>query len=124
VSFFFSDSSMLDALWNDVHFAGLQLDRMVSHFDLEHTIEDEEEVIGVSVAVPHELALDFDDHEVMPIEQADGSWTPVFSECIQFRREVYDLGLNCFDGLVPPMGDVERWCFALLNEMYPADHAG
>ena len=54
----------------------------------------------VSVAVPHELALDFDDHEVMSVEQANGSWTPVFSERVQFRCEVDDLVLHCVDGLV------------------------
>jgi hypothetical protein len=113
VRFFFGDSSMLNAFWNDVHFAGLQLDRMVSHLDLEHTLEYEEEVIGVSVAMPYELALDFDDHEVVPVEQADGSWTPVFSERVQFRCEVYDLVLHCVDGLILSIGDVGHWCFAL-----------
>ncbi len=100
MSFFLSDSPMLDTLWNNVHFAGPQFDRVVSHFDLEHAIEYEEEVIGVSVTVPHELALDFDDHEVMSVEQADGSWTPVFRERVQFRREVYDLVLHSVDGLI------------------------
>ncbi len=100
MSFLFSDSSMLDTLRNDVHFAGLQQSRVVSHFDLEHTTQNKEEVIGVSVAVPHEFALDFDDHEVMPVEQANGSWTPVFSERVQFRCEVDDLVLHCVDGLV------------------------
>ena len=90
---------MLDTLRNDVHFAGLQLYRVVSHFDLEDTAQNKEEVIGVSVAVTHEFAFDFNDHEVMPVEQADGSWTPVFSERIQFRCEVDDLVLHFVDGL-------------------------
>ncbi len=91
---------MFDTFGNDVHFAGLQQRRVVSHFDLQHTAQNKEEVIGVSVAVPHEFTLDFDDHEVMPVEQADGSWTPVFSERVQFRGEVDNLVLHCVDGLV------------------------
>ena len=95
---------MLDTFRNDVHFAGLQLYRVVSHFDLEHTAQNKEEVIGVSMTVPHEFTLDFDDHEVMPVEQANGSWTPVFSERVQFRCEVDDLVLHCVDGLVSADG--------------------
>ena len=46
---------MLDTLWNDLHLASLQLGRMILHFNPEHAIEDEEEVIGFSVAVPLNL---------------------------------------------------------------------
>lgn len=108
---------MLHTFRNDVHFAGLQLYRVVSHFDLEHTAQNKEEVIGVSVAVPHEFAFDFDDHEVMPVEQANGSWTPVFSERVQFCCKIDDLVLHCVDGLFAPMGEVAHWCVALPKVM-------
>ncbi len=80
MGFFFRNRAVLYALGYDIQFARLQRDRVVSHFDLEHTLQYEEEIIGVSVAMPNELAFDFDDHQVMAIEKPDGSWAPVLSE--------------------------------------------
>jgi hypothetical protein len=41
------------------------------------SIEDEKEVVRVLVRVPDKLTLDLDDHEVVPVELANGSWVPM-----------------------------------------------
>src|SRR2546430_8215620 len=49
---------------NDEQLAGSKSHRPVAQFDVELAVDDEEEVVGVGMAVPHELALDADDHDV------------------------------------------------------------
>ena len=38
------------------------------------------EVVGVFVLVPNELAFDFDNHEIVTVELAHRPWLPVLGE--------------------------------------------
>jgi hypothetical protein len=45
--------------------------------------EYQEEIVGVRMRMPNELAFDFDDHEIVVIECADCSWAPVLVESFE-----------------------------------------
>jgi hypothetical protein len=49
---------VFDAAWHDEQVALPKLHRAVAEFDLEIALEHQEEIVGVRVAVPDELALD------------------------------------------------------------------
>ena len=74
---FFSDGAMLNTLWNDEQFARAERDVALAHADGDATLENKEEIIGVVVRMPNELAFDLDDHEVVTIELTDHAWQPV-----------------------------------------------
>lgn len=65
--------TVLDAFRNDEYLAGAECDDSVSELDLDSTAEYQEEVIGVVMFVPDELAFDLDDHKIVAVEFADDS---------------------------------------------------
>jgi hypothetical protein len=71
---------VLDALGHDVHLPRLQRYGAVAHLNVEHAFQHEEEVVGVVVLVPDELALHLHDHDVMRVELRDGARRPVVGE--------------------------------------------
>src|SRR5215510_3536159 len=56
---------MLDAFWHDV------------------------EIAGLGMRMPDKLALDFDDHHVMPVELGDDLWRPVLRKGVELLRKTY-----------------------------------
>ena len=81
-------STMFDPLRNHVHLASIQRDRPITHLDLERTLEYKKKVVGIRVRMPNELAIHLDDHEIVAVERADSSWTPVLSEGAELLREI------------------------------------
>ena len=67
---------------------GAKRDVALGHLDDETAGKDEEEVIGIGVLVPDELALDFDDHEIVAVELTDSAWLPVLVKRGQLLLEV------------------------------------
>ena len=63
--------AVLDAAGDDVQLAGAQLDLAVAQLDHQAAAEHEEEVVGVLVAVPHELAQHLDDRDLVVVEVRD-----------------------------------------------------
>jgi hypothetical protein len=87
--------SVLDALGNDEDFARPELNDSVSKLDIDSAAQNQKEVIRVLVLVlvPHELALDFCDHEIVSIEIADDARLPVVFEFAELVGQVYGLYL-------------------------------
>ena len=70
------DGTVLDAARDDVKFARCKIDvgfgaGGVAEIDAELAAEDVEEVVGVGVGVPDELALYLDDHDVVTVVGGD-----------------------------------------------------
>ena len=78
------NGTVLRTLRNNEQLTRLQGHAAISQTYREPPFEDEEEVIGVFMSVPHEFSLNFDYHEVVVIELTDGSRLPILNE----RREL------------------------------------
>ena len=85
---FLCDRAVLRALRNNEQLARLQGHAAISQTYREPTFEDEEEVIGIIMFVPHEFSLDFDYHKVVIVELTNGSRLPVLSKCRELLGEV------------------------------------
>src|SRR5262249_17614939 len=77
VDFLLGDWPMLDALWHHVEFAGRQPYLAGPELNDEISLENEKEIVGLGMRMPDKLALQFDDHHVMPIELRDNLRGPV-----------------------------------------------
>jgi hypothetical protein len=63
--------AVLDAAGDDEQLTGPEIDVAVAKLDRQASHKDEEEVIGIGVCVPHELALHLDQLELVIVELAD-----------------------------------------------------
>jgi hypothetical protein len=88
VSLLLGKGAVLDTLWDDVHLSRTERDVALSHLDGELPLDDEEEVIGVFVPMPDELAFDLCEHEVVTVELTDDTRLPVFRERSQLVRDI------------------------------------
>ena len=82
--FFVRNGTVLHSARNHKHLSGRKDDFTVAQFDPQTTTQHQEKVIGLIVLVPHKLALDFNDHEVMTIELPDGPRLPVTAKRFEF----------------------------------------
>jgi hypothetical protein len=80
VRFFVAAGAVFDALRHDEHLAGAQHHIAIVHLDRQFALENQEEVVGVVVFVPHEIAQDLDDVHVVRVVTGDGLGAPVFIE--------------------------------------------
>ena len=71
LAFVFCDRPVLDTLGYDTHLAGVQFDGAVLEFDLHAALDDDECLVGVGMMVPDELALDFDQFELVVVHLGD-----------------------------------------------------
>lgn len=62
---------VFNTLWNHVHFALRQLHIPISEIDSETAFQDDEGFICVFVVMPNELALEFNDLELVVIHLGD-----------------------------------------------------
>ena len=118
VRLFLRDRAMLDPLGYHEYFTWAKMDVSISHTDCEPTLQDKEEVIRVIMLVPDELALNFDHHEVMSVELADGSRLPVLRKSRELFHEVDCIHVQ----YLPPVDrvpDAQR-----LNEAKPRSGCG
>src|SRR5262245_3818600 len=96
---------MLDAKRNDEQVASAQVNRAVAELDFELALEHEEEVVGVRMAMPDELALDLDDLDLVVVHRRDDARREAVVEERQLVREIDRLvhamrvDLLCADGL-------------------------
>jgi hypothetical protein len=86
--FFSGTRAVLDAARDNEHFAGAEGDDAVGELNVQRALEDEEEVVGVVMLVPDELALNFHDHDVEVIQLRDRARRPVVGECRQLGGEI------------------------------------
>src|SRR5262245_14838377 len=76
---------MFDSLRNHAHLSRPETDVPVAHLNRHPAFQNEKEVVRVVMFVPHEFALQFGDHDVVPIELTNSSWLPMLRE----RREAF-----------------------------------
>jgi hypothetical protein len=91
VHFLARDRAMLHALRHDEHLAGRKRHCAIAQFDIEHTFEDQKEIIGVVVLVPDEFTLELRDHHVVAVVGRHGARREVVAEGCELFRKV-DLG--------------------------------
>ena len=85
--------AVFDAFGDDVELAGVEFDvggfaGWCAEVDPEGAFEDEEEVVGVGVGVPDEVALELDEHDVVAVEVGDDLWMPAVGEAGELGFEV------------------------------------
>lgn len=81
--------AVLGAAGHDKELAWREHDAAVSHLDGELSVEDQEELVGVGVPVPGELALDLHDPDIVVVDLGNLLRRPVLSEARQHRVQVY-----------------------------------
>ena len=81
--------AMLDAAGHDEKLVRPEYDITISQLDGELSVEDQEELIGVGVPVPGELALDFHDPDVVVVNLGNLLRRPVLSEAREHRVKIY-----------------------------------
>jgi hypothetical protein len=86
--FFIGAGSVFDAAWDYDAFAGIECDDVVSEFDAEASLEDEEEFVFVFMMVPGEFALHFDEFDLLIVQPCDHFWPPVFAEEAEFFGKI------------------------------------
>lgn len=78
--------AVLNPARDDVERARIEVDGpfgavgAVAEVDGEAAVDDEEELVGFGVAVPHELARDLDHSNVVVVDRGHNSWTPLVGE--------------------------------------------
>src|SRR5262245_42481159 len=80
--------TMLDTARNDEQITLPQSDTAVAELDLELALEHEEEVVGLRMAVPDELALDLDHFDLVVVHRRDDARREALVEQGQLLREV------------------------------------
>src|SRR5688572_28495279 len=75
-----SDGAVLQSLRNDEQLAWTEVNGAFRQLDGELPRQDEEEVVGVVVLMPDELALRLPDHDVVPVELGHGPGLKVLRE--------------------------------------------
>jgi hypothetical protein len=88
VDFTHPDRLMFHAARNDEKLAGIEAHYVVSKVDLEMPVQDEGQLVLVLVAVPDELTLKFHELDLLTVELADYSGTPVLCELRQFLGQI------------------------------------
>src|SRR5829696_4569062 len=79
---------MFDAAWHDEQIAFHKLHRAVAEFDLELALEHEEEVVGVRMAVPDELALGLYHLDLVVVDRRDDARREALIEERELLREI------------------------------------
>jgi hypothetical protein len=97
------DRAVLDTARNDEDVALTELDVSVTQLDREPPLEDEKEVVRVGVRVPHELALDLPDLDLVVVVVADDPRLEVLVDGRELLREI--------DGLVQCYSAASIWAF-------------
>jgi hypothetical protein len=81
--------SVLDALWDDEEFARVERDVAIAELDHEAALEDEEQLVRMLVMVPHEVACELRDLDLLAVELTDDARAPMVHEEAQLLREVH-----------------------------------
>src|SRR5215211_2895702 len=81
--------AVLDAARHDIEVAGPELDVTITQLDRQMARKHQEEVVGVRVCVPYELAFGFDDLDLVVVQLGDELWTEVLAEAGELCREIH-----------------------------------
>ena len=76
-------------MWNDEELARIKRDDALAEMDFEMTLENEKQLVFVLVVVPHELAHELDEPDVLAVELADDARAPVLRELRELLGKVH-----------------------------------
>jgi len=74
------NGAVLNAFWDDKHFTWAKRNGPFSQLNANAPTENQEKIVRIVVLVPHEFALDFDDHQIVTVELSDYARLPVLRE--------------------------------------------
>ena len=86
MNFLARDRAMLDAFRHHEQFARPERHGAVAQLDVELALQHQEEIVGLVVLVPDELALHLHDHHVVVVELRDGARREVLGEGRELLR--------------------------------------
>ena len=90
------DRTVLDAARDDEKFTFFQPDLPVAEIHPNPPFRDQKKLILVLMMMPDELALEFDQLDVLPIELAGDPWVPVVVDLAELFLDVYFLHRHPF----------------------------
>jgi hypothetical protein len=93
--------AVLDAAWDDEQLALLEHDVPVAQLDRQASLQDEEEVVGLVVLVPDELAEHLHDDQLVVVQVADDARAVRAVEKAQLLGQVH-LVVHAGDATRPP----------------------
>lgn len=108
VNFLFCDGPVLDATWHDQELSLLQPNLTIAEVHAEAAVDDEEQLVLMLVVMPDELALEFDQFDLLPVERTDNLRIPVIGKQSQLFPQV-----DLFHTLVLEFGVCARSEFGL-----------
>ena len=76
MDFFCGNRPMHYPLWDDKEFTRLKVNITIPELNGQTSFEDEEEIVGIVMLVPHELPLRFHDHNIMAVKLGDSFRRP------------------------------------------------
>ena len=79
---------MLDAFGHHKHLTGRQRDRAISELDGQLPIQHDKDFIRIGVLMPHKVALDFDQFELVMIHLSDNLGGPLIAEFSQLFLKI------------------------------------
>ena len=82
------DGLVLDAARDDIELALVEVDALLPKLDREVAVEHEEQLVGLVVVVPDELAVEFGEFDRLAVEFADELRRLLFVELGELRFEI------------------------------------
>ena len=102
--FLVGGGAVFDTARNDKSLAGAEFDRVFPEFDSKAAFPHQEEFVFVVMMMPGELALHFDQLDLLAIQRSDHLWAPVFGKQGEFLRNVQG-----FHGRMEELGRLVTW---------------
>jgi len=76
--------TMFNAMWHNQKFAFVQLDDSITELDSQIATPHQKQFILGGVVMPHKLALQFDQFDLLAVQRADNFWSPMIGETGEF----------------------------------------
>src|SRR5260221_6417262 len=91
---------VLDALRHHEHLAAREMHRAVAKIDAKLPLEDEERLIALRMIVPHEIALELHDLELVVVHLGDDLRAPLLVEERKLLLEIDRLEVHAAPGVL------------------------
>ena len=111
---------VLDSPRHDEELALVEFDDSIAEVDGEATAEDQEELVLMRVVMPHELAFELRELDVLAVQLADDPRAPALRELLELLGEVHLLGPDVAHARLPAVSVQRRRVSAVrCNRLLP-----